>query len=88
MIKCIGTIETPAGVYVDPVINAYFLSYSAVFGILAIPQIMDGTAPIDQLLPTQISGPGSETVNRVDVENAMIMYLSNEFPNCIFTKIV
>lgn len=84
MIQCTGTIETPNGVYVNPVINAYFLSYNQVFGILAFPQIYVGDYPIDQLTPLVINGPGSEEVNRIDVQNAMCLFLNNEYPNCIF----
>lgn len=84
MIQCTGTIETPNGSYTNPVINPYFLSYSQAFGILAFPQIFVDNYPIDQLTPLVIDGPGSEMVNRVDVQNAMCLYLSNEYPNCQF----
>jgi hypothetical protein len=85
MIKCIGTIETPNGVYTNPDINIYFLSYSREFGIMAFPQIMLDGAPVDQLTPVIFNGSQSDELNRIQIENNMCMYLENEYPECNFT---
>lgn len=71
MIKCIGTIDTPNGVYTNPDLNIYFLSYSKEYGILAFPQIMADGSPVDQLLPVKFDGAKSNELNRIQIENNM-----------------
>jgi len=80
MIKCTGTIETPQGVYINPDINIYYLSYSKPFGVLAFPQILVEASPVDQLTPVIINGPTSNQINRVDIENAVLIFLQNDYP--------
>jgi len=85
MIICTGTIETPNGVYTNPDINIYFLSYSKAFGVMAYPQILAEDSPVDQLTPLIIDGPNSDRINRVDIENAVLIFLQNEYPQNQFT---
>jgi len=87
MIKCTGTIETPQGVYINPDINIYYLSYSKSFGVLAFPQILVEASPVDQLTPVIINGNTSNQINRIDIENAVLIFLQNDYPLNQFTYV-
>lgn len=87
MIYCTGTITTDQGVYIDPIINIYYLSYNETQGIFVYPQIVDpaDNCPIDQLSGFVISNPDAETIGRDGITGVALMVLSNDYPNCNFS---
>lgn len=91
MIYCQGTLETQLGnVYIDPVINVYYLSYNAESGTYAFPQIVDTNllpdviSIIEQIEQILIPAPGSNVIDRKQITEIVCVFLQNQYPNCQF----
>lgn len=81
MIKCTGTIETPYGVYSNPDINVYYLSYTEKDGLVICPQIFVDNFAVDQLSLIVFNPVDSYNMNRVDVEKATLNSLKENYPS-------
>lgn len=92
MIHCIGTLISPIGtLFVDPIINVYYLSYNPVSGIIAFPQIIDTDLYPDVISIIEnlngvniLEGQSTNGVDRVEITNIVLMALENEYPTCQF----